>query len=369
MTKRKSPAECPLALGTGLVALDVVVIANEASSPKLYTGGTCGNVLLALRYLGFASSPMCRLHDDTAAAFIIEELRAWGVSTEHVTTGQDGTTPVIVQTIRAEPGEPPTHSFSWRCPYCGARFPGYKPVLAADAEAVAAAMRPAAVFFFDRVSRGAIILATRAAELGAVVVFEPSAVGDQSLFREAWSLAHVVKYSHERLSELPEGFEFSANQILQVETLGSEGLRYRARFRRRAATPWRTLEAIKAPVVRDSAGAGDWCTAGLLHKLARTGAEGLSGVTPEKLEAGLRYGQALAAWNCGYAGARGGMDQVTQEECMDQVERILEGRGAETPKKSAGGKDAEVKQTWCSSCSEVRQPAAESITGSKRAPA
>ncbi|MFX8972681.1 hypothetical protein ABTN24_19250, partial [Acinetobacter baumannii] len=95
----------------------------------------------------------------------------------------------------------------------------------------------------------------RAAELGAVVVFEPSALGDQSLFREAWSISHVVKYSHERLSELPEGFDFSSNQVLQVETLGSEGLRYRARFKRRAATPWRTLEALKAPAVRDTAGA------------------------------------------------------------------------------------------------------------------
>jgi fructokinase len=142
MKKRKNTAERTLAMGTDLVALDVVVVVNEASPPRLYTGGTCGNVLLALRYLGFDASPVCRLRDDAAAAFILEELRTWGVSTEYVATGQDGTTPVIVQTIRTEPGETPTHSFSWRCPYCGARFPGYKPVLATEAESVAAAMRP-----------------------------------------------------------------------------------------------------------------------------------------------------------------------------------------------------------------------------------
>jgi fructokinase len=216
------------------------------------------------------------------------------------------------------------------------------------------------------VSRGAIILAARAEELGAVVVFEPSAVGDQSLFREAWSISHIIKYSHERLAELPEGFEFSANQVLQVETLGSEGLRYRARFGERVATPWRTLEALKAPAVKDTAGAGDWCIAGILHKLGRTGAEGLRGVTPDELEAGVRFGQALAAWNCGYVGARGGMYQVTLEECLDQVGRILEGRGARARSKPATGKAVEAKPTWCPSCGEVGPPATQGDSKSKR---
>lgn len=46
---------------------------------------------------------------------------------------------------------------------------------------------PAAeVFFFDRVSRGALQLAKASSERGAVVVFEPSGVGDPNLFREAW---------------------------------------------------------------------------------------------------------------------------------------------------------------------------------------
>lgn len=366
MTKRKKVVKSPLAMGTGLVALDVIVIENEASPPIICTGGTCGNVLLALRYLGFKAAPVSRLHDDTAGRLILEELRAWDVSTQHVTTGEDGTTPVIVETIRNQLGETPSHSFSWRCPYCGARFPGYKPVLAAEAETIAAAMRAPAVFFFDRVSRGAIILAARAAELGAVVAFEPSAVGDLSLFREAWSVSHVVKYSHERLVELPEGFEFNANQVLQVETLGSEGLCYRARFGKRVATPWRMLEALNAPAVTDTAGAGDWCTAGILHSLARSGAEGLRGTTPEQLEAGVRFGQALAAWNCGYIGARGGMYQVTVEECLDQVGQILEGRGTETRKKPAAGRAAEAKHSWCTSCSDVRLPSSESSSKSKR---
>src|SRR5947209_833193 len=129
MKRRTKTAKAPLAIGTGLVALDVLVTADEPSPPKLRTGGTCGNVLLALRFLGFDSAPVCRLQDDDAGRLIVEEFRAWGVSLEYVSIGEDGSTPVIVETLRSPAGETPTHSFSWRCPNCGARFPGFKPVL------------------------------------------------------------------------------------------------------------------------------------------------------------------------------------------------------------------------------------------------
>ena len=197
-------------------------------------------MLLALRFLGFDSAPICRLQDDAAAKFIHDEFIQWGVSTQYVSVAEDGSTPVIVQRIRSTGGGEPTHSFSWRCATCGMRFPSYKPVLAATAETIASEMQPAQVFFFDRVSRGAIVLASRAVELGALVVFEPSSVGDVSLFREAWSVAHVVKYSHERLAELPDGLGFGPPQLLQVETLGAEGLRYRSRVWKSTGYPLET---------------------------------------------------------------------------------------------------------------------------------
>ena len=69
-----------------------------------------------------------------------ERTSRWGVDTTYVSIEDDGSTPVIVQTIRPNPGGDPTHTFSWRCPYCGTRFPGYKPALAATAETIAVAM-------------------------------------------------------------------------------------------------------------------------------------------------------------------------------------------------------------------------------------
>ncbi len=346
----------PRAMGTGLVALDVIVSADDPTSPKLCTGGTCGNVLLALRFLGWETVPICRLQDNGATRLIRKELRAWGVDTTYVSIEDDGSTPVIVQTIRPNPGGDPTHTFSWRCPYCGTRFPGYKPALAATAETIAVAMPSPEVFFFDRVNRGSIILAWRAAELGAVVVFEPSAVGDPSLFKEAWEIAHIVKYSHMRLTDLPDGIEFGKNMLLQIETLGGDGLRYRTRFRRRASSSWKALAAFKAPIVRDTAGAGDWCSAGLIHRLCVDGITGLQDFSAIDLEVRLKFGQALAAWNCGYVGARGGMESSTVDGCLAEVDRILYGSEGLATANASVRNVGDAGNSWCPSCSETKSP-------------
>ena len=44
------------------------------------------------------------------------------------------------------------------------------------------------------------------------------------------------------------------------------------------------------------------------------------------LSKALRYGQALAAWNCAFEGARGGMYLVEPREFQNQIEAIMNGR-------------------------------------------
>ncbi len=122
-------------------------------------------------------------------------------------------------------------------------------------------------------------------------------------------MTHAVVHSHERLAEPPQAADFGQHPILRVTTLGPEGLKYRARFGGRVAAPLRILVALNGPVVRDTTGAGDWSTAGLLHCHAREGAEGFRKATPSDVGAGLWFGQALAARRCAYLGARGGMEQ------------------------------------------------------------
>ena len=325
MTRPPSSAKAaaaPLVVGTGLVALDVVLSKAQPNNPRYWAGGTCGNVLTILRYLGWRSSPIARLRPGGATNRLLADLSRWGVGCEFVSVADDGSTPIIVQRIGRNAAGEPYHTFSWRCPNCGSRLPSYKPVLATEAATIASGLRKPRVFFLDRLSRGALVLAEAASEAGAAVVFEPSSVSSPAMFREAWAIADVVKYSHERLQELPEDLDSATGPNLLVETLGSEGLRYRARLRG-SRIKWQRLDALEAPILRDAAGAGDWCTAGIIHKLFPRQSAVWDKLTDNALRNAIRYGQALAAWACGFEGARGGMYEVEHAQFERDVSAIL----------------------------------------------
>lgn len=332
--KKKVSRLEPTVIGSGLVALDVVVNKSSGDEVQWYAGGTCGNVLTILSFLGWRAKPVSRLKGDLPSEWLLEDLEEWGVDTSLISTSEDGSTPVIIQNIRETADGKRSHSFSLRCPCCGAYLPNYKSILGNKASELAETVGHHQVYFFDRVSRGTLTLAKASSDLGALVVFEPSGVGDPRLFEEAWSLAHVVKYSNERLRDIAD-LDLRAsvrdNLLLEIETLGDSGLRYRSRLKQASTRGWKSLKAIAATTVRDTAGSGDWCTAGAIHKLARGGQNGFRKVAKERLVDALRYGQALATWNCGFEGARAGMYNVTKPQFERQIRKLLSGKSIHRP--------------------------------------
>jgi sugar/nucleoside kinase (ribokinase family) len=323
-SSREKPGR-PIVLGSGLLALDIVLSEVSGAPPRFWAGGTCGNVLIALQFLGWAARPIARLRPGLAADQILADLDKWSVSKELVSVSDDGSTPIIVERITQRESQSPRHSFSWRCPTCGSHFPGFKPVLASVAESITEKLGTPQVFFFDRATPSAVILARASAVAGALVVFEPSGIGNPVVFQQAWQASHVVKYSHERLSELPE-IPVEDGPLLQVETLGESGLRFRRFPCRGNQSSWSDLPALSALEFRDSAGAGDWCTAGFLSRAATEGLDGFREMNNKALSEAFRYGQALAAWNCGYEGARGGMYEASRQSFSRAVLQILAGR-------------------------------------------
>lgn len=322
----------PTIIGTGLVALDVVCNTQSHSVPAFFAGGTCGNVLAILSYLGWRALPISRLSQGIPAERLVADLHQWNVDTSLVTMTDDGSTPVIFHRIGRRANGEPFHSFSWRCPECGHYLPGYKPVTGNAAEAIAKEQPGCQAFFFDRVSRGSLTLAGEASKHGAIVVFEPSGLGDPALFREAWSVAHIVKYSHERLRDIADlGLKASdkENLLLEIETLGAEGLRYRSLLPEARTRKWQTLGAIEVDGLKDAAGCGDWCTAAILSRLARSGVKGLRKATNKSLLEAIRFGQAAAAWNCGFEGARGGMYRFDATTFQTHVKAILASKSIE----------------------------------------
>lgn len=327
MTRKQSKNAArsnPLVVGTGLIALDAVTSADNSIPVRYWAGGTCGNVLIALSYLGWTAQPVARLANDTVTDLLLDDLRRWRVSKRFIRVDEDGTTPIIVQRISRDAHGRVRHSFSWRCITCGARFPGYKPELATVAAAIAPKLWNAAVFFFDRVSAASLLLAKAAAQSGALVAFEPSGIGNPIQFRQAWEVAHIVKYSHERLSDFPD-LDAETNPLLIIETLGDAGLRYRLSRPGKRRSKWIESKAVPVVEIQDTAGSGDWCTAGLLSKLGEKGITGFSNASDKQVDDAIKYGQALAAWNCQFEGARGGMYAVSRQQFRKQVEEIVTG--------------------------------------------
>lgn len=346
----------PTAIGTGLVALDVVCSTQSKSVPAYFAGGTCGNVLTILSYLGWRALPISRLAPGKPAERLLADLRHWKVQTSLITTSEDGSTPVIFHRIGRRANGDPFHSFSWRCPECGHYLPGYKAVTGTAAEAIAKQLPNSQVFFFDRVSRGALTLAREAAKHGAVVVFEPSGLGDPALFREAWSISHIVKYSHERLRDIADlGLKASdkENVLLEIETLGAEGLRYRSNLPDGRTRRWQTLAAFQVNGLKDAAGCGDWCTAGILSKIARAGVKGLQKTGSKPLLDAVRFGQAAAAWNSGFEGARGGMYRFDADTFQAHAKAIVESGNMQSADETHMTDPRQQLSHFCPACQDA----------------
>lgn len=317
-------SEKPRAFGTGLIALDLVMSANPNLPVQAWAGGTCGNVLSILAYLGWESYPIARMNGDPASERVRADMSRWGVKLDFAGCEPTSHTPIIIQEIRRGRDGSPTHRFSWACPRCGQWLPSFKPVTRQAVDAVGDGLNGAQVFFMDRLSRAALTLAARASDAGAIVMFEPSGKSDPKLFAEALQLAHIVKYADQRLSEAGGAMASNSATIIEIQTMGVDGLRYRHRLA--TLSDWTHLPAVSAPQFLDSCGSGDWCSAGLLSKIAGGGLPGLKSASIENLTSALRYGQALAAWNCAFEGARGGMYAVERDRFDDLIGQILDGR-------------------------------------------
>ena len=319
-TPRKN---APVCVGSGFVALDLILVGRDQCDPSFtFAGGSCGNVLAILAFLGWDAVPVIRLKNDDEATQLVADLERWSVNTRFVLKEPRGVTPVVVQRILTSINGDPYHRFEWKCPTTGISLPRYRPLPQQIAIEVSTQLPKPKAFYFDRVAKSALLLAERAREHGGLVFFEPSAVGDPQLFSQCLAVADIVKYSAERLPKLPR-LPTGVGARLEIQTLGEDGLRYRSHGSAMTMRSWKRLPAVKTSDFKDAAGAGDWCSAGIIHSLARSGRVGLEKASASQLERALRNGQALAAVNCRYEGARGGMYQLDRLSFVAAAKAML----------------------------------------------
>ena len=315
-----------------MIALDLVISSNNCKSIPSWVGGTCGNVLIILRYLGWKSFPISRLNGDSASKRICSDLIRWKVNLDFAEQMPSVPPPVIVHTIRRTKDANATHTFSLKCPNCNSWLPSYRAITNSIALAISDQLPKSEVFFFDRASKGTLTLAKKFAESGALVVFEPSSDNETKYFQQALSIAHIIKYSCERIPSLTWGTGNQRPGLIEIQTLGSRGLRYRAKLPKVNTLGWKTISSIPAKLAVDTAGCGDWLTAGLLSKVGTGGLDQFLTINELELFNALRFGQALAAWNSGFEGARGGMYHVDKRKFASDIENIQQGKPCRKPR-------------------------------------
>jgi fructokinase len=282
-------------------------------------GGSTGNVLSILAFLGWHSMPLVNLGRDRVGAAIHREFARLGADVSHVRLDRGLTSPLLYQ-FAGDPTHAPRYSFA--CPVCGRSRKFSESLVDSGGDDFDRCAATSNVFFFDRVTPGTVRMAAAARAGGSLVFFEPSAITpNRDLFFAALKSSHVVKYSADRIGEpftdlLHWGF-------IEIQTQGSRGLRFR---KHSLAPDWVELPALRTSWVADTSGAGDWCTSGFLHSLlsAREGGNDLHDLTYNEIYRALRLGQSVAALSVGHIGARGLMRAWRSDETLAKARTVMD---------------------------------------------
>ena len=154
-------------------------------------------------------------------------------------------------------------------------------------------------------------------------MFEPSYYAKNSQFTSALKLSDVVKYSTERMGQCMEALLLGIDTTprLVVETMDGGGLRYKNQSRGPSKSVWRHQEAFSVERPVDQAGAGDWCSAGLISRI-------LAGRPPYRwqdrtIRRALAFGQALAAASILFEGPRGYIERSSRRAVLQAATSTL----------------------------------------------
>lgn len=291
-------------LGSGLISLDI--IANRSKSQLnehaiAEVGGSCGNVLLILAHLGWNTVPIARLGTDKSSKCIIQAFNSCHANLSHLSQNPEDAAPVIMHYLKHDGHG--GHRFDFYHPRTHKILPRFKPVTKVGMAPAISAAFPYDALYCDRITPANIFLAQSARQKSALVFLEPPSAKPAELAR-ILPFVDVLKVSQGRLPTI-EGVRSPdpKRTVLVIETLGGQGLRFRRVNHRKLQVPWRTVKAISGVTAVDTAGAGDWTTACLLHY----GLHGLANANDTAIEKALHRARIWGALATLFTGARGAM--------------------------------------------------------------
>lgn len=298
-------------------------------------GGTTGNVMCLLSYLGWDSFPIALFDDYPQGLQCKKDFERYGCHTRYVTNTPQGGTSCITITHGLDKDGSYKKGISKRhAPFSG--FPGDKSLSVREGvpQFMAQLDFVPDVYFFETLTAGWRAIAEQLREKGTFIYYELGRMNPDDLrkYRRCMELSHVVKCSNEEVVE--DGVLDGLNHQLVVQTLGKEGIRYRLR-----GGNWVMLSAVpeKEKVV-DTEGCGDWTTAGLIHALGKRNLLNIDSLTDDLVKECLMEAQGYAARNVEYFGTKGiiaadkSFGLPPSDYCDPYRELIQSGKGIENTK-------------------------------------
>ena len=303
--KLNSTSKKKTCIGSGYITLDIILSEIGDKFPNFLTGGSCGNVLTILSYMGWNSYPIARLGNDIEGKRIIQDMKKWNVKTKFIDLEINSKTPRIIEKIIE--GKVPKHVFTMKCKH-GNWLPNRKPFLLKSFRQIQYKIPKSNIFYFDRATPCAYEIALHAKEQNSLIMFEPPKfINNDKTFLKCLKISDIVKHCYTD----KEKSKFCDIDIpLEIQTNGAQGLRYKAKFLDKQS--WKNLDAKPVDNLVDAAGSGDWLTAGLIHLLHNR--KSFNHLSVEKLEYMLNFSQILASLNCNFLGARGMMYYLSKDD-------------------------------------------------------
>ena len=286
-------------IGTGIFNLDIIVKRDYHEWPQLRpftdnvvmeeAGGTCGNVMCMLSWMGWNARPIACLDDSEEGLKITEDLKRYGCDCRYVTnTPEGGTTMLRCTHKRTADGK---HTMSVRAGSPGgSRFPKRHFLRARDEAPVFMdqLIEVPSVFFFDDPAAGHRYLAREMKRKGCqIVYFEPSKVATNAEL-EAVGLSDIIKFSDENVPDV--SFADAYPDKVFIQTTGPDGVRIKEK-----GGAWYVIEGVKNSSVVDAEGAGDTFTSALINALA-------DGMT---MADAAREAMRMASRSVGFLGSKG----------------------------------------------------------------
>ena len=286
-------------IGAGLVCLDILMRGCSDQRVSYKLGGTCGNVMAILSYMGWLSYPIARLDNTDYSKMLLNDVHSCGINDRFIYTN-DGATPVIVQRNIVDKYGNPSHKFEILNNSKGRFFLTYKSITKKQADSIIQELNFIPnVFFADRVSPAIIHLAKTFKQKGSLIFFEPSIKPSSQGFFEMVAVSDIVKFANQRINEI--SFTNMYNDKLFIQTLGADGLRFSLN-----GGKWQICKPFTNNKVIDTSGAGDWTTSGFLNFL-HIHSLSIQTLNENNVMDGLEYAQRFASQSCSYEGARGMM--------------------------------------------------------------